>query len=814
MKKMEDDYRDKQDFLKKLNENYDDIKPINSGGGGIIYQGIHKRLKRKVVLKKIRSDRVSIIGSEREMKILMSLKHTYLPGIVDFWAYEDEVYTVMEFIEGKSFQELLNEGRVFSEKEVMKWTRQLSEVLEYLHNSEQHIIHSDIKPANLMLTPQNNICLIDFNVSVLQGGEEDETIGYSPSYSPVEQLIQKELGARRKQQERKNRTSYDEEPYRDTRAGNGVSGNWDDRTEIDTETADNDRTEIDRTEIDTVTGDRTEINTAASDDRTEIDTAVNDDRTEIDTAVDDDRTEIDTAVEDDRTEIDTATAADDRTEVSGGDATEVTYAAAAVKGNPSKKEKKSARSEKAAAQPAPRPSVDELTRKYGSKLKVDERSDIYSACATMYHILTGQKPAPCYEKQVPVEDLKPSVNDAFAYILMHGMEQQPKKRFQSATQLLNAMKQLMKSTKRYKRLLRKQDFFLVILVMIFLGSAGAAYIGWGMRSEEGLTEKLNVASEYYNQGQYEEAIAYLEDNILNNALYQESAQISQGYYLAGSCYLEAEMYTEAIGEYRKAILLDSSIPEYYRDYGIALARSGNLEQARECLIQANAKGLGNDSILLLQGEIAGLEKDYEKAVAYLEECLNTSQDDYVKLSAGLKLDEILSESYGEAAYPDRIAVLEGLRNSVGADKKLLLLERMVQVYGDYGQLTGEAGYTEAAVEALDEIITSGFGTLVEWLDKAVFLQSLGKYEEAENCLLEADKLYTDNYLVYKRLAFLEMDCQASLDTKQRDYHDFENYFKKCDELYQKSGTKSEIDMEMEYLYQVYDEVVVKGWLAE
>ena len=769
MKKMEDDYRDKQDFLQKLNENYDDIKPINSGGGGIIYQGIHKRLKRKVVLKKIRSDRVSIIGSEREMKILMSLKHTYLPGIVDFWAYEDEVYTVMEFIEGKSFQELLNEGRVFSEKEVIKWTRQLAEVLEYLHNSEQHIIHSDIKPANLMLTPQNNICLIDFNVSVLQGGEEDETIGYSPSYSPVEQLIQKELGTRRKQQERKKSVFGSADADQDVKPGYGNAAGWDDKTEIDTETND-------------------------------------DDRTEIDTVTDDN----------DRTEIDTVTSAGDRTEVSGDDTTEVTYAAAAApakKGALSKKEKKTSLSEKATQQSS-RPSVDELTKKYGSRLKVDERSDIYSACATMYHILTGKKPAPCYEKQIPIEDLKPSVNDAFAYILMHGMEQHPKKRFQSAEKLLAAVKQVMKSTKRYKRLIRKQDFFLVILVVLFLGSAGAAYIGWGMRSEEGLTEKLNVASEYYNQGQYEEAIAYLEKNVLNNALYQESAQMSQSYYLTGSCYLEQELYAEAVDEYRKAILLDSSIPEYYRDYGIALARSGNLEQARECLVQADAKGLGDDSILLLQGEIAGLEKDYEKAVDYLQECLSTSQDDYVKLSAGLKLDEVLGEGYGETAYPDRIAVLETLSQTLAADKKLLVLERMAQVYGDYGQLTGDASYTEAAVKVLDEIISSGFGTLVEWLDKTVFLQSIGNYEEAENCLLEADKLYTDNYLVYKRLAFLEIDCQASLNAKQRDYHDFETYFKKCDELYQKSGTKSELDVEMQYLYQVYDEVVVKGWLAE
>lgn len=742
MKKLDEDYRDKQDFLRKLNENYDQIVPINSGGGGIIYKGIHRRLQQKVVLKKIRADRISIIGSEREMQILMNLKHTYLPRILDFWQYEDEVYTVMEFIEGRSFQELLQEGRVFAEKDVIKWTRQLAEVLEYLHNSPEHIIHSDIKPANLMLTPQNNICLIDFNVSILQGGE-DETIGYSPSYSPVEQLIQKELGDRRRQQKRaaEAKVAADENSYRKV--------GW----------------------------------MSAGDDRTEVD----DDRTMID---------------DEHTEVSSSRAGmdDDRTEVEEQSKQTVPI-----------KQSKQAKQASRPAVASPRPSVDELVKKYGSKLQVDERSDIYSACATMYHILTGKRPAPCYDAQTDVEDLLPSVNDAFAYILMHGMEQHPKKRFQDATQLLTAMKQLMKSTKRYKRLLWKQDFVMVLLVLLFLGSAGAAYVGWGMHIEEGLTERLEVAAQYFDQGQYEDVVSYLEENVLDKPLYQESSQLSQGYYLTGSSYLELEKYEEAITEYRKAILLDSSRPEYYRDYGIALARTGNLEQARECLTQASAKGLEDDSILLLRGEIAVLEGKHDTAVNYLQDCLNTSQDDYVKLSAGLKLDEVLEAGYGDAAYPDRITLLETLSRDISEDKKLLVWERMVQVYGDYGQLTGDPQYTEAAVRILDEILSSGYSTLVEWLDKAVFLQSLGRYEEAKQSLLDADQKYPENYLVYKRLAFLEMDIQAALDASKRDYRTFDQYVKKSDEYYKK-GNRTEVDMEMEYLYQVYDEVVVKGWL--
>ena len=81
------DYTDRSDFLAKLNENYDDIHEINKGGGGIIYSGIHRRLGQKVVLKKIRGDHVGVIGIDREIEILMSLKHTYLPRVLDFWRY-------------------------------------------------------------------------------------------------------------------------------------------------------------------------------------------------------------------------------------------------------------------------------------------------------------------------------------------------------------------------------------------------------------------------------------------------------------------------------------------------------------------------------------------------------------------------------------------------------------------------------------------------------------------------------------------------------------------------------------------------------
>ncbi len=722
----EETYRSKKDFFDKLNESYDHITQIRSGGGGIIYEAYHRRLGQKVVLKKIRSDKVGVIGSEREMKILMNLKHTYLPRIYDFWHYEDEVYTVMEFIEGESFQELLDEGRVFKEKDVIRWTRQLAEVLEYLHNSEQPIIHGDIKPANLMLTPRGDICLIDFNVSFLLGGSADPTIGYSEYYSPVEQLIRMELA----------------DPA-DPEYGARPAG----RRDNGADPADREATEV-------------------------LDAGRYERRTETAAGPADIR----------KTEMAAGPADIETTEVLSGEA------------GPSQTDIREFRARKAR----------EMTEIYGKRLKVDERSDIYSACATMYHILTGRRPAPCYMSQVPAEEVLPSVNDAFSRILSRGMEQDPKKRYKNVSQMLTALRKLAKLTKSYKRLLRRQDFVLIVLLIVFLGSAGAAYAGWGMRTESALEEKLDTAREYYANGQYRDGVTYLEQNVLEDPLYQNSPRIGEGHYLAGGCYLELGDIAEAAGEYRRAIFLDDTQPAYYRDYGIALARGGNPQQAREALLQAQARGLETDGLKLLEGEIASLEGDYKGAEAALRECLADSEDDSVILRAALKLDEVLEAAGGEDAYPERIRMLEETRARLPKERLLMLLERITQVYGDYGQLAGDASATEKAILALSEIIDMGYGTLVEWLDKAVYLQSLGRYDEAEACLLEADGIYPDNYLIYKRLAFLQLEIP--------DYEAFDTYFQICDGLYQKRPSGAEQDMEMEYLYRIYEEAVLEGWL--
>ena len=175
---------------KVIASTYELIEKIGSGGGGNVYLAIHKRLGKKVVLK---ADKRKITARpellRREVDILKELSHSYIPQVYDFFVEDETVYTVMDYIEGESLDRPLKRGEKFSQPQVIKWAKQLLEALRYLHtpthgNPPKGYVHSDIKPANIMRTPYNDICLIDFNIALALG--EENVVGCSAGYASPE----------------------------------------------------------------------------------------------------------------------------------------------------------------------------------------------------------------------------------------------------------------------------------------------------------------------------------------------------------------------------------------------------------------------------------------------------------------------------------------------------------------------------------------------------------------------------------------------------------------------------------------------------
>lgn len=167
---------------------YEIEREIGSGGGGVVYLGRHLRLGKWIVLKadkRTLSTKPEVL--RREVDALKNLSHTYIPQVYDFVAEKDAVYTVMDYIEGESLDKPLKRGERFRQDQVIEWACQLLEALIYLHSRPPYgILHGDLKPANVMLTPQGDIRLIDFNIALALGEEGAVQVGFSRGYASPE----------------------------------------------------------------------------------------------------------------------------------------------------------------------------------------------------------------------------------------------------------------------------------------------------------------------------------------------------------------------------------------------------------------------------------------------------------------------------------------------------------------------------------------------------------------------------------------------------------------------------------------------------
>lgn len=167
---------------------YEIQNKIGAGGGGIVYIGRHLRLEKPVVLKA--DKRTLSVGMEtlrREVDLLKGLSHTYIPQVYDFVQEDGTVYTVMDFIEGESCDKWIGKGKLPTQVEVIRWACQLLQALSYLHSQPPHgILHGDIKPANIMIRPNGDVCLIDYNIALALGEDGAVKVGFSRGFASPE----------------------------------------------------------------------------------------------------------------------------------------------------------------------------------------------------------------------------------------------------------------------------------------------------------------------------------------------------------------------------------------------------------------------------------------------------------------------------------------------------------------------------------------------------------------------------------------------------------------------------------------------------
>lgn len=128
---------------------------------------------------------------EREAEIQKGINHPLFPVFFEFWQEEAKGCLLMEHVPGESLESILRrEGRFRGEKAAEIGVR-LAEGLRYLHERENPLIFRDVKPSNVMLTPEGNVKLLDFGCACAPGKNVDRA--GTPGFGAPEQFEPEEL---------------------------------------------------------------------------------------------------------------------------------------------------------------------------------------------------------------------------------------------------------------------------------------------------------------------------------------------------------------------------------------------------------------------------------------------------------------------------------------------------------------------------------------------------------------------------------------------------------------------------------------------
>jgi len=175
-----------------LHERYRIESILGQGGMGAVYRAIDINLGVPVAVKEnLFTTEEYARQFRREATILAGVRHPHLPRVTDHFVVENEgQYLVMDFILGEDLRQMLEHGGPIPEQRLLPWFLQICDALAYLHSRRPPIVHRDVKPGNIKITPDGRAMLVDFGLAKLVEDSASTTIGakaMTPGFSPPEQ---------------------------------------------------------------------------------------------------------------------------------------------------------------------------------------------------------------------------------------------------------------------------------------------------------------------------------------------------------------------------------------------------------------------------------------------------------------------------------------------------------------------------------------------------------------------------------------------------------------------------------------------------
>ena len=746
---------------KILADTYEINERLNAGGAGIVYKATHIRLQTDVVVKKLRDDVVDKVKIRQEADILKKLKSSYLPRVYDFIEAEDGIYTVMDYIKGENLEDAVKHHGKYSQKEVKKWAEQLGEALSYLHSQRPPIIHSDIKPANIMLTPNGDICLIDFNIALAMGSTKPAAVGISAGYSPPEQYRDPAVYER-------CTMNYSDIPNESMI----IKRKKDDKTELLTE----DKTEL----LDTS---KTEMLNSGTELLAEVACTVSDT---------DRNTTKSTALEKKKnrtTEYLTyiGKGIDTRSDIYSLGCT-LYYLLTGT--NPSGFGIQTSIGKTNTNLSEGMVLLVDRMMELAPEKRYQNGKEFLKAVRGIYKLDRRYRKAKI--RQILLQLAGITSMTAGVVALMMGAKVTVQERNQQYHDYLE-------NAEAYKQ------EYAYELARNSITDAQTLY-----------PERIHAYREeiclLYQSGDYEgcysrgkemlEAPAFLIITEEDRCLYTDICCV-----VANACY-ELKKYDMAENLLADIIEEGTECSVYYRDYSIVLAKNGKLERAQEALETAINLGLEEDSIYLAKGEILQVGNQLDEAIESLKRAIALTEDKQLEKRAVLLSVEIYRKK-GNTSLEDEIALLENYKDVFDIGSNMVLVEYLADAYIRAAQidLQNETDYYNNALELFRIIAEQGHLTYQIQENMAILHENLGQFDEAKEMLLSMTENYAERYEPYKRLAYLEADRQQQKKNLERDYNEMKNYSEMAFSLYDEKKQ----DMEMEMLRVMLQELENGGW---
>lgn len=487
---------------------------------------------------------------------------------------------------------------------------------------------------------------------------------------------------------------------------------------------------------------------------------------------------------------------------------------------------------------------------------VNERSDIYGIGATLYFLITGERPDINFRIK-PLAGFGRRIPDGLIYVVEKAMERNPAKRFRQVTDMLNALRNIGKLDRRYRALKARRIAATLaaaaaIFVCVSMNRLGVTELA-AEREEKYLSyvsqmstmvkngeysqakdvieqaktlEPLRIEPYYNTQKilfgdkKYEECMAYADSalvpEIMNNS--KNSSKIkAEMYAMEADSAFELGEYSAAASLYEKALSYDPSVTECYRDMGISYARLGNIPKAKSVLTRAESLAISNDQLELMQGEISAAEGDFFAACENFQKALEITDNDYLRFRALLACDKAAAVREGDdqkdAVYKT-IRLLSDQINLVAVDYRDTVMEMLAADHAKYADLSGEDAHYTKAAECYEDLL--GRNQLSYSLMRNYFnilFSKLNRYEQCEALLDKMSSLNPDDYWIEMSRSYVYISIENAIENHaSRDYSRAYASYLNAVEQYKSFTANGKTDPNMDELTEAIEELKSYGWI--